>query len=279
MAIKLLTVTFFSGPGNRSKYKLTNETKCVICNKIGYKGDKFKSQILSRDRAGRFLEAVRANKDDVFTRVADLDTADTLIAADIFYHKQCMRKYLDAHEQALRTCLLCNEPCRVWLDYGYNQRLTPENIERLAEKSKENELTEGLTVSFDTLSTQPYYAHRACYCSFLSNNASLDDLLDLHLTPVINDIISRQYGLRVSEMREFTLQQIPGFHIRNDKLKRFIEGSFGNRIGFCKPFRKNDSEVVYPTSISKESMIARFQVLDEVADTGKLLRERCVIQP
>ena len=263
-----------SGSGIRSKYKLANETKCVICNKIGYKGDKCKSQILSKDRAGRFLEAVRASKDDVFTRVADLDTADTLIAADIFYHKQCMRKYLDAHEQALRTCLLCSEPCRVWLNYGYNQRLTSESINRLAEKSDENRLTGGLTIQIDTSSTQPYYAHRACYLSYLSNTASLDELLEQHLTPVINDLISKQYALRVSEMRDFALQQIPGFHIRNDKLKQFVESSFGKLVAFCKPFRKNDSEVVYPTSISKESMIARFQVLDEVADTGKLLRER-----
>ena len=262
-----------SGPTTPSKYKLANETKCVICNKISYKGDKSKSQIVSRDRAFRFLEAVQSNKDEVFTRIADLDTADSLIAADLFYHNQCMRKYLESYEKAQRVCLICTEPCRVWLGSGYNQRLTFEEMTKLIEKSQERPQSDVVGV-FEYCETKSYYAHRACYLSYLYNNDSLDDLLNLHLAPIIKDLIAKKYGLRMSEMRDLVLEKVSGFPIRNDKLKRFVKESFGQHVGFCKPFRKNDSEVVYPTSISKENMIARFQVLDEVADTGKLLRER-----
>ena len=273
LKLMICSRTKISGPAARSKYKLANETKCVIFNKIGYKGDKFKSQILSRDGAVRFLEAVQANKDDVFTRVADLDTPDTLIAADIFYHKQCMRKYTDSYEKLQKTCVLCSEPCRIWLIHGHNQRLSLECMNKLIEKSKERPQLEGVE-TFEYSESKSYYAHRACYLNYLDNNDSLDNLLDQHLTPVLQDLIKNQYGLTISEMREFALQKIPGFPIRNDKLKRFVQESFGQLVSFCKPFRKNDSEVVYPSSISKDNMIARFQVLDEVADTGKLLRER-----
>ena len=49
--------------------------------------------------------------------------------------------------------------------------------------------------------------------------------------------------------------------------------NLGNLVDFCKPFRSNQSEVVYPVSVSQSVIIARLQALDELASAGRTLRD------
>ena len=69
------------------------------------------------------------------------------------------------------------------------------------------------------------------------------------------------------------LKKYPGVPIYNSKIKGFIQNEFGNLVDFCKPFRSNQSEVVYPVSVSQSVIIARLQALDELASAGRTLRD------
>lgn len=64
--------------------------ECIICCSGSFH-DQNKYRICERDRANRFLEITRYNKDDVFTRTSHLQTADNVFAADLYYHKNCLR--------------------------------------------------------------------------------------------------------------------------------------------------------------------------------------------
>ena len=56
-------------------------------------------------------------------------------------------------------------------------------------------------------------------------------------------------------------------------IKSFISEVDGDRISFFNPHRKNESEVVFPSSISPSEIVQKLQILDSVVYTGRVLRE------
>ena len=62
-----------------------------------------KSRISEDDRAKHFFAAAKFFQDDVFTKIADLETSSILIQADLYAHKHCMRCYERKYERALKN--------------------------------------------------------------------------------------------------------------------------------------------------------------------------------
>ena len=77
--------------------KATKKT-CVICCQLKYKGDYEKYRISENPRAQKFLSAACHLQDDVYTRTCDLQDEHALFGADLYYHTNCMRKYIKRFE-------------------------------------------------------------------------------------------------------------------------------------------------------------------------------------
>ena len=67
---------------------------CVICGHIKHNGEYNKYRICESTRAEKFLEAAMFLKDDTYTRTCDLNSTSSIFGADIYYHKNCFKKYL-----------------------------------------------------------------------------------------------------------------------------------------------------------------------------------------
>ena len=52
----------------------------------------------------------------------------------------------------------------------------------------------------------------------------------------------------------------------------FLQHTFYDQISFCQPYRKEQSEVVYSSSIDPSHMVAKIQALDMFDTVGKALR-------
>ena len=77
-----------------SQNTIVYRLKCVICDKVQDGGVSQKYRISERGRAENFLEAALLLKDDVYIRIADLDTIEKIFGADLYYHGKCLNKYL-----------------------------------------------------------------------------------------------------------------------------------------------------------------------------------------
>ena len=58
-----------------------------------------KYRISTFERAQMFLDATRFFRDEVYERVTDLEEPGDVLAADIYYHSDCLRKYLLVFER------------------------------------------------------------------------------------------------------------------------------------------------------------------------------------
>ena len=121
------------------------------------------------------------------------------------------------------------------------------------------------------------FSHRRCMWNYISNELSASDIIKLFGRPILQDLTAKEYGLAVSDIKDLILEKYPGVPIYNSKIKGFIQNEFGNLVDFCKPFRSNQSEVVYPVSVSQSVsqsvIIAQLQALDELASAGRTLRD------
>ena len=248
-----------------SKRDIGYEIKCIICNQTSVGGVREKSRFSEVSSASHFLEMYKFFKDEVFQRLAEIDNVSRLIAANIYYHKLCLCQYLMKFETSTTKCLVCLKPVAKWTNTLDNTTLI-----QLLIKSRENRDTDSI-VRFldyydeDTNSLRQFsYAHSVCVKNYLQTNLLTAAFYDEHVKPLITNMLLKGYGLCISEIREFIAQKRPGTPFYNQLIKAYIKNSFGPSISFCKPFRKYDSEVVFPSSISPADMVAKIQTLDSV---------------
>ena len=78
---------------------------CIICSKTQHKGIRDKHRISESPRAKKFLQAVNRLQDEVFVRVADLDSESRVFGADIYYHKVCLEGYLQKFDRISRPSI------------------------------------------------------------------------------------------------------------------------------------------------------------------------------
>eukprot|EP00918_Siedleckia_nematoides_P108296 GHVU01236350.1.p1 GENE.GHVU01236350.1~~GHVU01236350.1.p1 ORF type:complete len:407 (-),score=39.87 GHVU01236350.1:38-1258(-) len=71
---------------------------CIICDSKSHKKEYTKYRICESGRASSFLAAASFFQDAVFTRTCDLQDTYAVFGADLFYHRDCMTKYLYKYE-------------------------------------------------------------------------------------------------------------------------------------------------------------------------------------
>ena len=77
-----------------SKTDLYYNTSCIICNSKAHRRVCAKYRISESDRAAKFLSATHFFQDAVFTRTCDLQDPSSVFGADVYYHNECMVKYI-----------------------------------------------------------------------------------------------------------------------------------------------------------------------------------------
>lgn len=88
-----------------SSGKNPDDMICTKCGHVKHKGVKMKAKLSETNRTLLFIKAVKHNQDMVFTRVAhrirddDQQSVASFLAADFFFHKNCIKSYLNAFEK------------------------------------------------------------------------------------------------------------------------------------------------------------------------------------
>ena len=86
----------------KSLWDVRNMT-CIICDKQSYHNERMKYRIAESDKAKSFLKAANFFKDDVFTRICDLQDEFAVFGADLYYHRQCMSSYSYSYDHRSST--------------------------------------------------------------------------------------------------------------------------------------------------------------------------------
>lgn len=76
--------------------------KCIVCNQLKVKGDSKLYRICEKFRAEQLLIASRFYLDAVFERIATLEDVNSVFAADIHCHKNCIRKYILNYQRDIK---------------------------------------------------------------------------------------------------------------------------------------------------------------------------------
>ena len=78
--------------------------KCIICGKSSHQNEREKFRISESPCAKNFLEATLYKQDEVYIRVAYLESESRVFGADLFYHKICLPNYLNKYNRKLEGC-------------------------------------------------------------------------------------------------------------------------------------------------------------------------------
>ena len=83
---------------------------CVICCQLKCKGDYEKYRISESLRAKKFLSAACHLQDGVYTWTCDLQDELAVFGADLYYHTNCMRKYIKRYEDDIKQIHNTSKP-------------------------------------------------------------------------------------------------------------------------------------------------------------------------
>lgn len=85
------------------------------------------------------------------------------------------------------------------------------------------------------------------------------------------------YGLTLSEIRDFVskISEVP--LLTNKEVKLYMVKIFGDRIQFSKPKEKNQSLLVYSSTLTADQVTDKLCSLDSVRDAGQLIRQSLLI--
>ena len=205
--------------------------------------------------------------------MADIDGISRLLASDIYYHANCMRSYMKKFERN-RNCLLCEQDLRrddCLMDSSTAKELLHKSLEKGDQKTtlQIQEVYEEETNTF----LSPCFVHTSCINSYF--DVSIDAREEAYITfvkPLISDMLTNGYGLCLSEIRNYISNKMSKQTFYNHHIKNFISKQFESKVSFCAPFRKYESEVVFPSWISQTEMVSKLQALDSVSVAAKLLR-------
>lgn len=157
---KVPSTRSFASPYITKKDKLYS-IKCIICNKIKYQGILDKYRLCEDIPDKEFLEAVNYIDNDVL--LADVDSIERAIAADIHYHKNCFMNYLSRYEKTTTTCVICSsnlEKRNIQIDVNTCSKLL--NCSRV---NNDNSTISKLSDCFDEINfklKKSCFAHQVC---------------------------------------------------------------------------------------------------------------------
>ena len=73
---------------------------CVCCGYAKHKGENEKFRLSESDRAKKFLDAAVFFQDETYLGTCDLQDISAVFGADLYFHKNCVRKYLLKYDRA-----------------------------------------------------------------------------------------------------------------------------------------------------------------------------------
>ena len=248
--------------------------KCIVCNCVKKNGVRKKFRFSYPQTAQEFLDAINFNKDDVKTRLADIDNAERLLANDIYCHPNCKRLYLMKFYNSNAKCILCKgEICsKCNLDIE-----TAKDLLAKSEEEGESDISFSLKNAFDAelgvFKTQ-CFAHETCKTDFLlpSRVANLEIYAEI-INPIIDDMIDGNYYLSISDIRAELAASYPGHSFYNHKIKKYLCSAYPAQLTFCTPYKKNESEIVYSSTVTSSAILAKLSHLNIAKQAGKMIRD------
>ena len=183
-----------------------------------------------------------------------------------------MHEKLYEFEHAGRTCVLCLKRCHRRCELSSAEA---QNLMLKGNKMEDVQIVANIQARMKNyLIVKPIFCLRQCITLYIGNEKSVAEMIHVFGKPVLEDIILHEHGLPISDIKNSILRHCPGISVYSYHIKSYIQQNFGDAFGFRKPFRSNESEVVYPTNVSKSAIISRIQTLDELVTAGRILRKK-----
>ena len=269
---------YFSGSAVATKRDVTYTIKCAICDSVKKGKIREKSRLCERDRATLFLAALKFYNDGPSLRLAHVDNVDVLLAADIYCHKECMRNYLANYELDSKICALCKKSCRNNDNFSSLEIDSIICILDLARENQDSTTIDSIQEVFNESRQKlraPCYVHDNCLRNYTSGAQSQGAAwcYEEWVVPLIEDMLRQKYGLKLSTIKEHLTAKRPNRTFYNHLIKSFIVETYGDQISFCKPYKKNESEVAFPSSISQAEIVQKIETHDSLTYSGKVIRE------
>ena len=83
------------------------------------------------------------------------------------------------------------------------------------------------------------FAHNSCYEKLVkSDKLPLNRLFQENINPIIDDMLSKGYGIQLSDLKDSLLEVTEGTKVHNSYLKKYIIDEYGKRVAFCQPYKK-----------------------------------------
>ena len=90
---------------------------------------------------------------------------------------------------------------------------------------------------------------------------------------IFQNILGNGYGLTLSEIRDFVNKISEAPLLTNKEVKLYMVEIFGDRIQFSKPKERNQSLLVYSSTLTADQVADKLRALDSVRDAGQLIRQ------
>ena len=121
---------------------------------------------------------------------------------------------------------------------------------------------------------RPCFSHDLCKNNYIGHNLyNSREIYMKHAKPLVDEMLLKHYYLTISDIRD-RLQEIhPEIRFHNHKIKEFLSQKFASKISFCKPYKQNDSTIVYPSHITNQ-ILAKIQNLNLLKKAGEVIRKQ-----
>ena len=227
-----------------------------------------------KQSAQEFLNALNFCNDEVKTRLADIDNAERFLANDIYYHSNCKKQYLRKYYSSNARCILCDD------EISSNKTLDIETTKIILQKCQENDphssiVSRILGAYDDELSAfkTQCFIHAHCKDSLLEPpTMASPEIYSTVVRPIIENMLDGNFYLSVSDIRDELTEHCPEVSFYNHKIKSYLLKEFSDKVSFCKPIKKNESEIVYSSSVTSSAILAKLNSLNVAKKAGEMIR-------
>ena len=194
-----------------------------------------------------------------------------LFAKDVYYHNKCRLGYMRRYEESMAECVLCKKTV------NRKSILSCKTVTELLQKSRlvcDTSVSDRILDCYDEQLQQMKimcYSHELCKTKYLGTiDLSKREIYIKHVVPLVKDMLKNGYYLTISEIRDRLQEIYTSKMFYNNTIKKFLEEyseEFSAPISFCKPYKNNDSTIIYPSYLTTEQIVARIQNLNLAKST------------
>ena len=99
------------------------------------------------------------------------------------------------------------------------------------------------------------YAHRKCVQNYLQKNELTALFYDGYVKPLISDMLTQDYGLSISEIRDYLSEKRPGLPFHNQWINSYIQNTFGSQVSFES---KSSIETLFLNCLQLKTLLLRY---------------------